>query len=390
MTLLLIAGSADDIFMVNMAKWLKHEIEIEIDVIALNHSSNAQIEDYSYYRNVDYIPQHYLFDSIPGLRRYTLDWYRSRQLKHLLRGRHYDIIHCHFICGMYAGAGFLKNYCDKLYFTFWGGERKNQKFLGSNKLYIKGIEYMIHNKIDGLVNGSVRTANTWKVNGHTPIIYRGSLGSASLERIYELVNHGKKNSCKNFYGIPTDKISVQICYSGKEIHQQLEIIDSLRMHPDLISKIHLVAPMTRGAKKEFVKHVEDALKRSQFTYTLLEGRFLSEDELAMLRCSVDVVLQLSTSDGYSRSIVELLCAGSVVIYGKWLKYQIKFNDDGFEGVEVSNIEEAIGIIYEYLLGSEYYNQMASKNIEAGKGKYLWSECIKDWVAVYKGSAKKIN
>ena len=388
--MLIMGGHVDDIFLVNIAKWLKKEMNVDIDIIALNESKSKQIDSQGLFSKIDILPQRYLFDTIPYIRRYTKDWSKCIQLKKMLKGRHYDVIHCHYIAGMYAGASFLKDYCDRLYFTFWGGEYDKCQYFGSNELYKSKLKKIINKEVDALVNGSIDTAIRWKYEGKTPKYYHGSFGSSSLDCLYDLIDKTSKEESKKYLDMPIDKKTVQICYSGKSIHQQTDIIFELEKHEELKEQIHLVAPMTRGADKVYTDTVEMALKKSGFTYTLLRDRFLTDSELARLRHSVDVVLQLSTYDGYSRSVVECLCAGSVVIYGNWLNYQIKFKDDGFEGVGVNSIEEAVDRLCEYVKMPSLYNQMISNNIEGGKGKYLWSECIKEWVAVYKGTAQSME
>lgn len=385
MNILFIGGHTDDVFLVNMAKWLKKDMDVNIDILALNVSKSKQVETANLFNNMNVLPQKFLFDKVPYLRRYTKDWSCCKHLEKLLIGHHYDIIHCHYIAGLYAGADFLKKYCDKLFFTFWGGEYENSLYFGSNYLYRIKLKKIIHTYVDGIVN--TLASSRWIDGDKMPKYYRGSFGSSSLDCLYGLIETTSKRESKAYYEMPSDKVAVQICYSGKSIHKQLEIIDEIMKHAELKDKIHLVAPMTRGANKDFTDKVEIALKKSGFTYTLLRDRFLTDEEIAKLRYSMDVVLQLSTYDGYSRSVVESLCAGAVVIYGNWLNYQTKFKIDDFEGVGADSMAEAVDILCEYVVNPYQYNQLKSNNISRGKGKYLWSECIKDWISVYNGTAK---
>ena len=390
MKLLMIVGQADDIFVVNMAKWLKETMDIEIDVIAYNQMKNIQIDDFSYYRNIDVMSQRFLLDMVPFVRRFTLDWDKCRKLRKLLRGKSYDIIHCHYISGMIAGGDFLKSHCEKLYFTFWGGEAERSRYLGSNKIFRSKFSNILQRYSDGLVNSNIGIAKEWSKGNWMPTIYYGSFGSVSLDYLYDMMQTSTKEKAKNYYNIPTDKIAVQICYSGKPIHRQLEIIDSLAKNTELIPNIHLVAPMTRGNDVAFTEEMEEKLKNSGYSYTIIKGRFLTDMEVATLRFAVDVVLQLSIWDGYSRSMVECLCAGSLLIYGDWLNYKIHFEKDGFCGEEVRNISEGIEKLCEFTKSSNKYKAMIETNQSMGKTKYRWKECIKDWKAVYEGTALKMS
>lgn len=392
MRLLMIVGNADDIFIYNLAKWLKKYIDkLSIDVIEYNDSSvDGQGFSYEYYDNVCTIPRKNILCRLPFLSRYTY-WYGiNKELENLLMNRKYDIIHCHYILEIYAWINieFIKSRCKKLYFSFWGGEWENGKCMRSNRLFKKRISHKIACS-DGIVNGGKGMAKKMSSYGVTPTCFYGTFGSQPLEELYTMLRFLTKNDSKEYWKFPEKKIAVQIGYSGKPQHQYLEIINVLRRQLSLKEKIHLVAPMTRGGKTEYIDSVELELHNCGYTYTLLRDRFLSNTEMAHLRNAVDVVLQLTTVDGYSRSIVECLCAGSILIYGDWLDYDVKFKKDGFEGIGVSSIHDACKILENVVSNPGKFIQMSNANQKLGRGKYLWSECIKDWVAVYKGTAKPL-
>ena len=394
MKLLMIVGNADDIFIYNMAKWLKKTMDISIDIIEYNDSkTRPKSYDYNYYDRVDTMPQWYLFCKMPFVRRYTfkytIDWIRCKQLKKLLDGRYYDVIHCHYVLGLYAGADYLKKYCNRLYFTFWGGEWTQSLYLGSNKLFRNRFNTILKNLGDGLVNSSMRTAQRFEVFGWTPVLYHGALGSTPLERIFELLKSDSRTQCKTYWKMPLNKYSVQLGYSGKILHQYLEIIGELKKHNKLKEELHLVAPMTRSSNENYTQKVRAALETSGFTYTLID-RHMDDDEMAKYRCSIDIVLQLSTFDGYSRSIVEALCSGSVVIYGEWLNYDLMFKKDGFEGFPAISIASGVEMIYTLLNDWDNIQMLCRRNVEGGKSRYVWSDCIKEWVAVYNGTAKPLT
>ena len=98
-------------------------------------------------------------------------------------------------------ADYMKKYCNRLYFTFWGGEWTQSLYLGSNKLFQNRFNRILKNFGDGLVNGSVRTAQRFEVFGWKPVLYHGALGSAPLERIFELVKSDSRALCKNYWKI---------------------------------------------------------------------------------------------------------------------------------------------------------------------------------------------
>ena len=183
--------------------------------------------------------------------------------------------------------------------------------------------------------------------------------------------------------MPEDKLSVMIGYSGKVLHRHIPIVRELVQHPCLRERIHILAPMTRGSKEDYVEAVRQELENSGFSYTLISGRFLSDEDMARVRNATDIALQLSEWDGFSRSIVECLCAGSVLVYGKWLEYGRLLSPAGLEGIEVDSIGSGVAALASIVDNMDAYKEMAVSNHENGRHQGLWSECIKDWVEAYK-------
>lgn len=370
-------GNAHDIFVYNMVKWLKKSMDVDVDVFEF-YPNNKQGFGNEYYNTVGSAKS----VGIPYIHRFINPFIGSSCFKNFLKGRHYDIIHCHWIVPPIVLTNNLKNYCKKLVITFWGGEFDRQKLLESKKIYLRCLYKFVRN-VDCVVNDREYFEILLKeLPSYLGCFRPGTLGSGPLEILYELMEKESKQESKKALGIPLDKITVQIGYSGKVIHQHLKIIDELKTHPWYREKIHLMAPMTRGAGNAYMNKVEEKLKSSGFSYSLIKGRFLSDIEIARLRNATDITLQLSTSDGFSRSIVESFCGKTVVIYGSWLDYSYYMKSKGFKGVSVDSIKDGVDKIDSIISDFSLYKNMTSTNCENGKHQAIWSECIKDWVDAY--------
>ena len=377
MNLLLIVGAANDIFIYNYAKWLKASMNVCIDVFEFYHS-NQQGYGYEYFDNVISAKG----CDIPKIRVFVDSCLLGGQLKKYLNNKMYDIIHCQWIVAPFVLQRNLKKHCKKLILTFWGGEFDKQKILYSNKLYRYNLN-RLSKQVDCIIND---------YNGKMAILnnlpyYKGdfkaaSLGSAPLEELYNLMQEESKTESKKKLNMPSDKQVVLIGYSGKAIHRQLPIIKELHKYPQLKEKIHILAPMTRGASKDFVLLVENELNELGFSYTLIKDRFLTDEEMARIRNATDVVLQFSEWDGFSRSIIECLCAKSILLYGDWLEYENYLTPSGFEGVAVSSVEDGIFTLSNVIANMFDYQEITQKNCENGRHQALWSYCIKDWVNAY--------
>ena len=140
--------------------------------------------------------------------------------------------------------------------------------------------------------------------------------------------------------------------------------------------------MTRGADDKYTAQVNKLLEKSGYSYTLISGRFLTDREIAQIRNATDITLQLSSFDGFSRSIIECLCAKSIMIYGGWLGYEKHLQASGFQAISVNSIAEGIDLISSIINHLGDYKDMVEANYKQGENQYLWAECIKDWVNAY--------
>lgn len=384
MKLLLIVGSANDIFIYNYAKWLKKSMDVTIDVFEF-YPSNQQGYGNEYYDNVTSAKGYQL--PLPKGSGLVDAFVRAHCLKKFLKGKQYDIIHAHWIVAPLVLVRKLKVYCKKLVLTFWGGEFVKQTVFGSNKLYCYNLD-ILSRQVDCIVNSatSCKTLPA-KLPNFSGKYIPANLGSAPLETIYSMMQTEGKDLAKERMNMPIEKKVVLIGYSGKRMHRQLQIIRELHNYPKLRDKVHLLALMTRGGSEIFVKEVENELSDLGFTYTLISGNFLSDEQMARTRIATDITLQLSEWDGFSRSIIECLCAKSILIYGDWLGYESHMTTSGFEGIMSSSVEDAISKLDSIVNHFDEYKIITEKNSENGRHQAIWSECIVDWVNAYQDLLK---
>ena len=384
MKLLLIVGSANDVFIVNMAKWLKASMEEDIDIDVFEWlEDKQQTPTRKYYNEVCSDATYYRF-CYSGYGTALFPFLQSCALKHFLRNKYYDIIHCHWITpSVIISAKGIRKHCNKMMCTFWGREWVLMKIFNSNKVYRYYLKTFLQ-LVDIDVNSASFGSRILPLYPFMESKFRlGNLGAAAADSINRLLQKSNSDECKNYYGIPTNKISVQIGYSSKILHQHLYIIKELEKHPQLKSSIHLLAPMTRGGGGNYIDEVENALKQSGYTYTLLRDLFLTEEEVGILRCSADIILQLSTTDGFSRSIIEAFCAKSIIIYGNWLNYEDHLSAGGYKAIAADSIETGINKLLNVVANMSQYKEMVESNSVVALRSSSWSECIRDWVDVYR-------
>ncbi|MBO4282399.1 MAG: hypothetical protein J5873_04320 [Bacteroidales bacterium] len=385
MRLLMVVGCANDIFVYYLTRWLKASMPVEIDLFEFwpsrqqNYSTDA-VGCVGSGSNASWLCRS-PFASFTG----AFVW--RRQLLRFLKGRHYDVIHFHWISAPVVLVKGLHAYAERVFATFWGGELEQQRLLRSHRRYLSRLHCFMR-QVDAVVNsGSFRDKFQTAFPEYAGRYFIGEFGSAVMEEIYRLTDAGETALARQKWHVPEGKVSVMVGYSGKELHQHLQVIEAFRRHPEWQGRFHLLAPMTRSADPVYVTQVEEALRASGYSHTLVRDRFLTEPEMAALRVATDVVFQASRFDGFSRSIIECLCAGSLLVYGNWLPYQGYLEEYGFFALPMESVEEGVCLAAAASERAGAYAKELDANATHGRGRFVWSACVENWVAAYQSETK---
>lgn len=383
--LLLVVGSADSIFVHDYAMWLKRSLDISVDVYELERKSQ-RVYDEAYY-DARYFPTEPLWTKFfpTKVSNQLIPIWKNHQLKSFLKTHSYDIVHCHWIVPSLVLTKSLKCYCPKLFVTFWGGELTHLSLFKSKNIYLNRLKQFM-TIVDCIANSSNAIQNIlYQFPDYKGKTWIANLGSTSVQYICEMQSSYTKEMAKESLNMPTDKFVVMIGYSGKTLHQHLSIIHALQTHDSLKQRIHLFAPMTRDAEFDYIEKVESALKQSGYTYTLLRDRYLNDREVAIIRLATDIVFQFSTFDGFSRSILECIGAKAWLIYARWLDYDNSLKSWKIQALPAESIVDGVRQLSYFLDHVAEFSSSLRKNSEVVLRKLAWSECIKDWINLYRNA-----
>jgi len=102
----------------------------------------------------------------------------------------------------------------------------------------------------------------------------------------------------------------------------MDIIAAVRALPEeQRDRVFLVVPMTMGGDAAYIGEVKAACVASGLEHRVITG-LMSDEELARLRCATDIMVQIQPTDQLSGAMQEHLFAGSLVITGAWLPYDV--------------------------------------------------------------------
>lgn len=103
-------------------------------------------------------------------------------------------------------------------------------------------------------------------------------------------------------------------------------------------------------------------------------RYLSDRELAVMRSTMDIMIQVQTTDQLSGAMQEYLYAGTKVITAHWLPYEI-LDKAGIQYWKVTSRFEVPELIQS--ISETTVNGLKNKAIIGGLSK--WENCIESWI-----------
>lgn len=386
MKILLISDTARSIFVYNFALWLRRQPEVNaVDVFEFNAGSPKGY-DYEPFDTVGTAPATFWYSRVPLLKKIPDHASRSAALKDFLKGRHYDAIHCHWLVCPTVMTRCLKQHCQRLVATFWGGEETNMRMYGRHSIYMHFLRRFMQD-VDCMAGPQVGVDRRARLfpSGHFNKVY-AELGSDIVDALKELQTRESKADSKRALGIDPSATTILLGYSGKKLHNHLAIIEqmeALKTAGKLPDSLHLLAPMTRFSEPGYTEEVEAALQRLGMPFTMIKERFMETEAVARLRNATDVALQMSQFDGFSRSIIECLAAEAVVIYGQWLDdYPQRLASYGFRAEPVTTVAEGVELAVSFASAPEAAAPLTQGNRAAAMEGFSWSECIRPWLAAY--------
>jgi len=194
---------------------------------------------------------------------------------------------------------------------------------------------------------------------------------------------GDSVKAKSILKFPHDKIILCIGHSANVREQHPEIIAQLRRLPDSLKKRLLaVLPFTYNSFAVLYNKVDHDMKASGINYVILT-KHLSDRDVAALRLSSDIMLNLPISDQMTAAMLETLYAGGVVITGSWLPYD-KLDAEKISYIKIDRMDE----LPQKLEDVFERHSMAKPVVDAAHNKtvigklFNWNECIEDWRELY--------
>lgn len=232
--------------------------------------------------------------------------------------RNIDTINIQYI-NVYALkiARLMRPITKTIVYSFWGSDllRQSQRVL--KKVYPPYFLYA-----DKITFDSLRMIS--KFNDLYGDSFNAKLeyiryGNDNIDRIQKVREQFSKEEIKQKMSFPIEKTIIAIGYNAKMEQQHDRVIQTLGNIDDKVkNNLHIVIPFAYGVSSNSYKNkLESLLIENHFNYTFITD-FLPSDTIPLLYLGVDIFIHAQTTDAFSQTLVNYLCAGAKVFQGLWL------------------------------------------------------------------------
>jgi len=310
-----------------------------------------------------------------GTFRYTWIFYKT--IKALGR---FDIVNMFFVSHYFAPVLYLfrKNY-GKIILNFWGSDVFRSNFS-------KRISYLpLVKKADILsftgerIRDHLLSYSLFKGLSDKCVIR--AMGIPLVSEIGRLRETKTTNDWKNEFGIICGRKTIAIGYHGRRAMQQYEVVNSLLSDATFpINEVQFLIPC-RGMDMSTRASIENMFREHGAAYQFYDGYF-SDQSMAKYRLLSDIFINAQTTDIGSGSMIEHVCAGSILINASWLIYPnldkrnvvyYKFND----------FSSLPGVLYQVLGNYDKCKKECELNFEKYAPFLSWENKRDQWLELYK-------
>ncbi|NYI50814.1 glycosyltransferase family protein [Macellibacteroides fermentans] len=290
----------------------------------------------------------------------------------------FDICHLHFVSHYICPTIYLlrKNY-TKISISFWGSDlyRANIIVRSLYRPLIKkssSISFITKDMLSYFKKYFSKKSILKKCY----ILDFGNLFFKSIDIIKQ------SNDIQQYYDVlqlDCKKITITVGYCWRKEMRQYEALELIL--PVLNKNIVQIAIPAYGISEYEKLKLNDLLSSYDIKYIIYDY-FMGEDEIPVLRRLTDIFIHPQTTDALSNAMIEHIYAGSVVLNGKWLNYQI-LDDNEVHYIKYKALTELPEVIQDTLRDLEMHKYLAEKNCSIVRTFTSWQYWASKWLELYK-------
>lgn len=336
--------------------------KVTIFNIAYIDNMPKEFSDYYANRGVKICNPNKSFGILPGPLKSMFSFFeRTIALYRLLKKEHFDYAIIHFCTWQsIKWVNKFKNKFKHIIPVFWGGDiLRNAK--------VANDDYMQTYKIaSAIVLPNVNTFNEFNSLTNQKFENKAKLIQFPKKMVGAFLEAEKsmpsKNIIKDSYGFPEDKLIVICGHTATRAERFEQIIEQLCILPKhTLNKCYFVFMMTYAPEEyqTYQMEVEESINSNGIPGCVLK-EYLNYNDIQKLHAVSDIHITNIKTDALSCFLQEQMLSGSVLLYGKWLKYY-DIETPNFYAVPFEDITKMSSQLEEIVSNFEHYKQLSSIN-----------------------------
>ena len=295
----------------------------------------------------------------------------------------YDVFHFHFCNPLYLKYLHFFPKDKKIVCSFWGSDLMRETGI-TNVFYVKkALE-----KADVITIQNQELAEMLYCKYGREFQNKTKVIQFTLhEEIYEMIDTLRDDKKKIIefklkYNIPTGKTVIAVSHNEFRANNHLLILSQIeKLEENLKNRIVILLHLGYGREEEYLQEIDFFCKSTKLDIVLIDSFFDARDT-ALLRLSIDLMIQMPISDALSGAMTEILYAGNQVYAGAWLPYGI-LRRNGIHFDEVQEYHELPIKIQDYFNNKDVIKSLNKNNAFQIRNFLFPDKTTSDWNLLFK-------
>lgn len=322
--------------------------------------------------------------SLKNIKKIFFSFARARiRVKKYINPLDIDIVHFHFCSPKNLREIFFLSSKTRIICSFWGSDLMRLTGV-SNVFYVgKALEKADELTIQTPEMGQILCSKYGRKFSQKLNILRFVLDNKIFKEIEKYRNQKDHIfEFKKIIGIPTDKIVVAIGHNAAPENNHINIIQKLYYIPkEIRDKTVFILHVSYGSSMDYIASLCRIAEEDRDLDLHIIKDYLQAREIALLRLSTDILIQLPISDALSAAMTEVIYAGNSVITGAWLPYGI-LKRNGIQFNEIEDFNELTESLEDLLRFPDRYKSQAQTNISSIEDLLLSEKNLTRWVDLF--------
>lgn len=310
-----------------------------------------------------------------GLKFFWYIWQYARSLGRLPGG--YDVVHVFYLSAIWGVlANRLKRKGTRMVITLFGSDVYRTYWP------LSLLQCRLLDGADRFTSSNTHTLDVARKKFNRQLLPSVEIlfGLRSLD-VLNAMPEGTRDSARAGFGIGPGAIVIACGYNASRNQNHMAIFEAIsRLSAEVRQRLYLLVPLTSGGTATYVEEIRDRLVAMGVAHRVFVAR-LNDEEVAMVRCSTDILVQVQSTDQLSGSMLEHLFAGSVLLTGAWLPYG-QMAEQGLTYWTTASLQTLGADLQTCILELDARRAACVRNRQVVWGMTYWCNTAPQWSALY--------